>query len=450
MRRLFGPRTFCALWALLVAAPAAAQTYNYSGSAPAAAPRSSSYDFGFASPNARQVSHDEDQAPLTLEPEYVGAAYQGQQGQVPTLALEPKPAPADESSPYQEAMKDGWDSCTSCLPAPRWFGSAGAVAFSRADRDFLITCDCVSPTLSYNDADMPTMLGPQVSLGRYLGCNGCFGIQATYWGLYPGNQFTSIVPDGANLSSRFNWPDLQACGDDVTLVADRADIYRLTRDFRVHNFELNLLNFSHAYGNGCGSQCGPGNSCAPNFRYNFLLGFRYLDFREGFLFNAEKYPAAPGGDSEEVFYNVDVQNRLAGFQIGGRTDYYLTCNLSAFASAKGGVYGNRMSLQQALRDCDGNAAVINNPASEYHQDAFDINSTRTNVAFLTEFALGANYKVTECWSVYAGYQVVIATGVAEANDQVPSNFQFLDEARSIKNDGSLVLHGAFFGASYNF
>jgi hypothetical protein len=45
---------------------------------------------------------------------------------------------------------------------------------------------------------------------------------------------------------------------------------------------------------------------------------------------------------------------------------------------------------------------------------------------------------------------VIATGVAEANDQVPSQFQFLDEARSIKNDGSLILHGAFFGASYNF
>ncbi len=69
MRRLFGPKTFCALVALLGASPAAAQTYNYSGSAPAAAPRSSSYDFGFATPNARQVSNDDDQAPLQLEPE---------------------------------------------------------------------------------------------------------------------------------------------------------------------------------------------------------------------------------------------------------------------------------------------------------------------------------------------------------------------------------------------
>jgi hypothetical protein len=346
-------------------------------------------------------------------------------------------------------MKDGWDTCTSCLPAPRWFGSAGAVAFSRADRDFIITCPCDSPQLRYNDADMPTMLGPQITLGRYLGCNGCFGIQATYWGLYPGSQTATAVPDDGSYSSRFNWGNLEACGDDVFLIGDRADEYRLTRDFRVHNFELNLLNFSHAYGNGCGSQCGPGNSCAPNFRYNFLLGFRYMDFREGFLFYAHS-PQTTSTPEGELFYNVDVQNQLAGFQIGGRTDYYLTCNLSAFASAKGGVYGNRMSLQQALRDCDGNVAVVNNPSSEFHQQQFNINSTRTNVAFLTEFALGANYKVTECWSVYAGYQVVVATGVAEANDQIPSQFEFLDEARSIKNDASLILHGAFFGASYNF
>jgi hypothetical protein len=448
MRRLFSPRTFCALWALLVAGPAAAQTYNYSGSAPASAPRSSSYDFGFATPAARQVSHDEAQAPQMLEPEYVGASYYGQQGQVPTLALEPKPAPAEQSSPYQDAMKDGWDTCTACLPAPRWFGSAGAVAFNRADRDFIITCPCDSPTLSYNDADMPMMLGPQISLGRYLGCNGCFGIQATYWGLYPGDQSVSAVPDDGSYSSRFNWSGLEVCGDPVFESFDDAERYTLSRHFQVSSFELNLLNFSHGYGNGCGSQCGPGNSCAPNFRYNFLLGFRYLDFREGFLFTGEHLSAPNVVD--ELSYNVDVQNRLAGFQIGGRTDYYLTCNLSAFASAKGGVYGNRMSLQQALRDCDGNAAVISDPNSEYLNQRFDINSTRTNVAFLTEFALGANYKVTDCWSLYAGYQVVIATGVAEANDQVPSQFQFLDEARSIKNDGSLILHGAFFGASYNF
>jgi Putative beta barrel porin-7 (BBP7) len=449
MRRLFGPRTFCALWALLVAAPAAAQTYNYPSSSPAAAPRSSSYDFGFATPATRQVSHDEAEAPQMLEPDYVGTSYHAQQGQSPTLALEPRPAPVDEGSPYQDAMKDGWDTCTSCLPAPRWFGSAGAVVLSRADRDFIITCPCTSPTLRYNDADMPMMLGPQISLGRYLGCNGCFGIQATYWGLYPGDQSASIVPDSDSLRSRFNWGGLEVCGDSVSDRFDDASRYTLTRDFQVHSFELNLLNFSHAYGNGCGSQCGPGNSCAPNFRYNFLLGFRYMDFREGFLFTGE-HTSAPDV-VEELSYNVDVQNQLAGFQIGGRTDYYLTCNLSAFASAKGGVYGNRMSLQQAIRDCDGNPAVI--VEGEYVQppdNKFDINSSRTNVAFLTEFALGGNYKISDCWSVYAGYQVVIATGVAEANDQVPSQFQFLDEARSIKNDGSLILHGAFFGASYNF
>jgi hypothetical protein len=447
MRRLFGPRSFCALWALFVAAPAAAQTYNVPGSAAVVASRSSSYDFGFATPAARQVSHNDDQAPQMLEPEYVGAAYHAQQGQVPTLALEPKPAPAEESSPYQEAMKDGWDSCTSCLPAPRWFGSAGAVMLSRADRDFIITCPCDSPELRYNNADMPTMLGPQISLGRYLGCNGCFGIQATYWGLYPGSQTAEVVPDTGTYSSRFNWGGLEVCGEPLTNLFDNADRYAITRDFRVHNFELNLLNFSHGYGNGCGSQCGPGNSCAPNFRYNFLLGFRYMDFREGFLFYAHHTSTNPVGENE-LFYNVDVQNQLAGFQIGGRTDYYLTCNLSAFASAKGGVYGNRMSLQQALRDCDGNTAVISE--GENINQRFDINSTRTNVAFLTEFALGANYKITDCWSVYAGYQVVIATGVAEANDQIPSQFQYLDEASSIKNDGSLILHGAFLGASYNY
>lgn len=72
------------------------------------------------------------------------------------------------------------------------------------------------------------------------------------------------------------------------------------------------------------------------------------------------------------------------------------------------------------------------------------------MSFVADFSVGGSWNITKCWSVFAGYQVIAATGVAEANDQIPTYFYQLQENSCIRTDGTLILHGAFGGVAYNW
>jgi hypothetical protein len=49
-----------------------------------------------------------------------------------------------------------------------------------------------------------------------------------------------------------------------------------------------------------------------------------------------------------------------------------------------------------------------------------------------------------------GYRVTGVSGIATAVGQIPTTFTHPDEINAIHNDRSLILHGAVFGANYNF
>lgn len=448
MRVLHGRGVFWTLCVLLLTGTATAQTYPTTNSP-------NGYGYGFAAPTARQASHQDSTPPQTLQPVYAGPmGYYGPQEQAPVQA--PVQAPMPAYDPYQSAMNDNWDACEPGCAPPRWFGSAGAVFLSRSDRNFPLSCECTEKTLMYNDAGMPTTVGPSLTLGRYLGCNGCFGVEFVYWGLYPSTQTESLYATAASgpLSSTIDWSGMgytAAVDPPLATVFDNAAQFRVQREFSVNNFEFNFLTFSSSFGNGCGSQCGSGacNTCGPNLRYSFLAGLRFLNFNESMLFSADRDDTVWGNSADELHYFSEVQNRMAGFQVGGRTDYFFLPCLSAFATAKGGVYGNDMSMHQSIYNQIGFAHVTN-PVSSNLGRPYDIYGSKTGVSFLTEFSVGANWKITNCWSAYAGYQVIAATGVAEVNDQIPTQFYQLQENSQIKSDGVLILHGAFAGLSYNF
>jgi hypothetical protein len=444
MRVNHGRGVLGALCALLLTGTAAAQNYST---------MNSPVGYGVAAPAARQVSHADPAVPRDADSGYSGSKqyYSGPQ-------QSPAQSPVQAHDPYDIALNGGWSSCESgYCDQPRWFGSAGAVFLSRIDGDFKITCGCNGyDALMYNDAGMPTSAGPSITLGRYLGCEGCYAIQGVYWGLFPGNQSADLYGHGQpGIGSAFDWSGIgytDVLDPPAADVFDNAQHYRLQRDFEMHNVEVNFLTFSTPFGNsGCGAGCASGacSGCGSNFRYSFLAGFRYMNFRESMLLSADRDDYVWGNSNHELHYQSEVKNRLAGFQIGARADYQITSCFSAYASAKGGVYGNDMAMSQSVYNDVGYAVVTNSVSSNLGRHV-NIHGSEKGVSFLSEFSVGATWDITRCWSLYAGYQVMVATGIAEVGDQIPQQFYQLQENSYIKNDGVLILHGAYAGISYNF
>jgi len=54
------------------------------------------------------------------------------------------------------------------------------------------------------------------------------------------------------------------------------------------------------------------------------------------------------------------------------------------------------------------------------------------------------------WSAHFGYRVVVATAVALSDDQIPPYVTDMPEIADIDNNATLILHGGFFGLTYNF
>ena len=146
---------------------------------------------------------------------------------------------------------------------------------------------------------------------------------------------------------------------------------------------------------------------------------------------------------------MSTVNNLFGFQLGGRLDYGLTRCWSLYAAPKMGLYTNRMTSRQHIGN-EAKCAYINDPASPYNGEYFDITARRNSIAFLGELDVGSSFRFSRCWSVSAGYRVVAVSGVALTTNQIPQSFRDLGAAQTINNNGDLILHGAYMNVNYNW
>lgn len=364
-------------------------------------------------------------------------------------------------------------SCGPTLVAPKpWFFGAGALLFNRIDDDNVrLTYDSTMPTPDYlatQDARIGLMPGFELTAGRYFHC-GQYAIAGTYWGLFPDSEEVSVMPpSGGNL--RANMPGFQDL-DINTQTAydwfDGASEHRLIRSSEVHNVEINLLGFGIgcasragiANPNACNTGCGPANACvggptgmyvpAPCSRLSltWLAGFRYFRFEDNL-----EYAASEGNmtfDANDLYYINNVSNDLFGFQIGGYGNYCLTNRFSVFTGAKFGVYGNHMQYDTSVGTGTGNYAVIDS-TNAFDNMPYNYMISNDDVAFLGEWDLGTGYRLNQCWSIRAGYRVLAASGIATAVGQLPYDYVNINHLMDINNNDALILHGAYFGAQYNF
>lgn len=360
----------------------------------------------------------------------------------------------------------------SCRPTC-WFGGVKGLYMGLDDGDdygFSFDDTAFEPQLLRTDeVDMDWSGGVEASIGRWFNC-GQNALEVTYWGIYPDAEQRSLFAADlvGNLGHTFTFNSLSfddGLGGGVQAVDtwfQPAQAHRLSRDWEFHNLEVNLLTVRNAYNGGCGVSgvgCGPSlgglrglgcwDPCRPRLNVAWLAGFRYFRFDEELQFASDNGDAVFDGGLDEMYYDVDVENNLYGFQLGAEAEYFLTRRLSVLANSKFGVYMNHIDQRQSVASPGGNA-FVNDPASPNFGAEYDINSDEDTLAFLGEFDLGGAFYLTDNLRLTGGYRLVAASGVARAREQMPYNFDDILGATDPNDHDTMFLHGAYSGVEFNY
>lgn len=359
-----------------------------------------------------------------------------------------------------------------CRRPACWFGGVRGLYMGLRDGDDMgFSYDDVAfepQLLRTDEIDMDWSGGVEARIGRWFNC-GRNGLELIYWGVYPDAEQAHLYANQmvGNLAHTFSFNSLSydaGLGAGVEAVNDYfqpAQAHRLTRDWEFHNLEVNLLTLRNAYHGGCGvngAGCGPSlggvglghwDGCRPRLNLSWLAGFRFFRFDEDLQFASDNGDGVFDGGLDEMYYDIDVENNLYGFQLGGDAEFYLTRRISLLGGTKFGVYGNHMRQRQSVGGAAGNA-FVNDPASPNFGAEYDINSSEDAVAFLGELTAGGAFYLTDNLRLTGGYRVVAASGVARATEQIPYNFDDILGANDPNNNGTMILHGAFGGVEFNY
>ncbi len=152
-----------------------------------------------------------------------------------------------------------------------------------------------------------------------------------------------------------------------------------------------------------------------------LAGFRYVELSEELRTQVTGVPGT-------ALYNIDTDNQMYGFQIGGDV-HLLSCQRLALEGlGKAGIYGNTGR----------HVSVIEfPPANPVFGPSFD---REKRTAFVGEIGLTGVYQLTNCLAVRGGYQLLWVNGVALATEQVAvTNFT---TNSGIDASGDAFYHGA--------
>jgi hypothetical protein len=184
--------------------------------------------------------------------------------------------------------------------------------------------------------------GFEIRVGGYFGCN-CRA-EVVYWTLDPDNAYASVAgPVDSSLD--FNRLDFGILGG-VNDWFDGSQYQQISMRSEFHNIEANL------WSDYCVCGC-----CSP-LQISLLGGFRFFRFNESFeYFSADQAPALGLNPGADAYYNVKVENNLAGFQLGARAEYRLGCSLGLYAEPRFGIFYNHIEQEQNLVNGNGVVAV---------------------------------------------------------------------------------------------
>ncbi|MEN6407237.1 MAG: hypothetical protein ABFC77_12295 [Thermoguttaceae bacterium] len=322
-----------------------------------------------------------------------------------------------------------------------WYAGVSALALTRLDGRRIWT--------AYDDHDETHQLGPsqfpmswefggEVRFGRrFCGCD-CtpWALEARYWtfNAFSGNQDieASDLPAGHTINSIFGLNYLNFNGEGYEHWFYGADAITLKRRNECHNVEINLVREQLAV------------ACNSPWDIGWLVGVRYFRFDEELTYGSLAGGYDRNNPANWAYIGDDVTNNLIGVQVGFDIAYNVCEKVRIFLSPEVGVYDNYIQGRFRVETGDGI------PGGSVFYGDYPVSSNRNGLAMLAQIDLGVEWQFARNWSFRGGYRIVGVTGVALADDQFPQYIVDKPEVENIQHYDSLVLHGAFFGLTYNF
>jgi hypothetical protein len=130
-------------------------------------------------------------------------------------------------------------------------------------------------------------------------------------------------------------------------------------------------------------------------------------------------------------------NNLFGVQVGALFNYMITSRVGVFVMPKVGIYGNQMNVRNQLYAGDGT-------------QGFDISAHKSDISVLGEIDTGFDYAITPNWRAFIGYRVIGVAGLALGDNQFLPYLADNAGFAQVKQNGSLIMHGAMFGVAWVF
>jgi hypothetical protein len=308
--------------------------------------------------------------------------------------------------------------CGGCC-APTWFAAATGLFMTR-DRPNTMW-------LSFDNRDVNSHLlsnqsaaindynpGFEIRVGRRFGMNQA--LELTYWTLDTFENSDSVRSPTNNLNTTLTVSSITLGGTSLDTFFDSAREHRIERRNEIHNIELNLLNLpTTSYG---------------RLSVSWLCGARFFRFDEGLQYSSVQGGSEFGSNNglNEAYYDVDVENNLIGAQVGAQADWRFFDRFTLYAAPRVGLYGNDINHRSQVRRGDG-------------LEAFTINSNEADIATLAQLDLGMSAQLTQHWNAFMGYRLVSGSGIALADNQLPSNLADQGGIQEIDSNGHLLLHG---------
>lgn len=364
----------------------------------------------------------------------------------------PSPATDDQAAPNQPMPGETGSSCTtepSCSSTPScgcngnsygsgcpcccnpWYGYAGGLIMTRLQSNkYWTTYNEINNNdqiLNTDNASARWAGGGEFTVGRCFGCDN--RIEATYWGIWQMTGAASVT----SATNQLGTP-MDTTNGGVMIGTQTADSFftnaheaLIQRNDQVNNVEI---NWSY---NPTAADCGCGLSST------WLAGFRYFRFDEDLLWTsvAGNYTYGEDGGADQANLEIRAKNDLAGFQVGNRLDWKLCNCFGIYFGTKAGIYGNDATTTSSLYSGSG-------------VSGFSYSGHKDTVAFIGQADLGLNYDFNCRWSATLGYRVVVASGIALADNQIPFYLAGQDDFEDVKTNGDLILHGGFAGVQFRW
>ncbi|WP_425613425.1 BBP7 family outer membrane beta-barrel protein [Anatilimnocola sp. NA78] len=296
--------------------------------------------------------------------------------------------PMFEAAPTCDAAAGGACYC-SCVPT--WTFRAEALLWNRSGgADVPLVTAPVA--ISSGDLDTGWAAGPRLTAIRHGIFGSCWDAEVSYFGIDGWNGTANL----ADIDNFQTTPVTNIVGVAPGTIAYTSSL---------HSAEFNLRR-------------------AHSDWVTWLVGFRAVQVGERLNLNA-------GGAT----ISTDTINHLYGAQLGLDLRFLDCGTWYVNGLGKAGIYGN--TADQVTRTAGVGGALP------------FVTSGGNQTSFVGEVGLNAGYRLTDRFSLLAGYSVVWVDGVALAPDQLAGT-NVTTGVSAINANGSLVYHGFNFGLEYGW